>query len=70
MAKVKQLVPSQWGNVEIELLACDECMTMIQVPHAIGWLQLFRLDTAGKTMGGALPEESHYCSTTCLRAVL
>jgi hypothetical protein len=66
--KAEAQVPSKYGPVKLDLLRCDECDTAVQIPYAVGWLQVYQV-SALRTMGG-LPDESHYCSASCLKSYL
>lgn len=66
--KTEAKIPSKYGPVNIDLLRCDECDVAVQVPYALGWLQLFQIGSL-PTMG-ALPDESHFCSNNCLKTYL
>jgi hypothetical protein len=66
--KTEAKVPSKYGPVTVPLIRCDQCDTAAQVDYAMGWLQVFQISQL-RTMG-SLPDESHYCSSTCLKTYM
>jgi hypothetical protein len=61
-------IPSKYGPVDLEIISCDHCDRTVQIPHALGWCQLFQL-TGPKTFG-YLPDETHFCGVDHLKKYL
>jgi hypothetical protein len=66
--KQKTTIPSKYGPVELDLIACDHCDKVSQIPNALGWCQLFQLP--GPVTFGFLPEETHFCGVDHMKSYL